>query len=298
MIKKIVKKIINNKYVRPIINRLFTEKNNLCPLIDLYPKLYLKESLENKRFYNIGGGAFLHPYWTVIDYTSYWYNVAEKGHSFISYNLFSLDKLPIPDNSAEVVYSSHTIEHISNEATQNMFNEAYRILKKNGYLRITTPNIDLGYRAGMENDKAYFYWSDNFSRLEYMKRIKIKIPMDKVSTKQLFLFQFTSVLCEMQAEQSIKKVSDEEIDRIFSTLDYEDALDYFTSKCTVEMQNKYPGNHMNWYNEKKLFKMLKKAGFEKVYRSGYGQSFCPVLRNTFIFDNTHPKISIYVEARK
>ena len=41
-----------------------------------------------------------------------------------------LEPLPIADSSAEVVYTlAHTVEHINNEAAQNMFNEAYRILK-------------------------------------------------------------------------------------------------------------------------------------------------------------------------
>jgi len=44
--------------------------------------------------------------------------------------------------------------------------------------------------------------------------------------------------------------------------------------------------------------MLRKAGFSKIFLSGYGQSFSPVLRNTDLFDNTHPEISLYVEAIK
>lgn len=44
--------------------------------------------------------------------------------------------------------------------------------------------------------------------------------------------------------------------------------------------------------------MLEIAGFNKIYLSGYGQSFCPILRDVAVFDNTHPKISLYVEAIK
>ena len=45
-------------------------------------------------------------------------------------------------------------------------------------------------------------------------------------------------------------------------------------------------------------KTVEKAGFTKIYLSGYGQSFSPVLRNTFFFDNTAPELSLYVEAFK
>lgn len=81
-------------------------------------------------------------------------------------------------------------------------------------------------------------------------------------------------------------------------MDYEEALNYCCSKCSIEIQKKYPGNHINWWNKKKIFFILEKAGFKKICLSGYGQSFCPILRDISFFDNTHPKISLYVEAIK
>jgi hypothetical protein len=35
-----------------------------------------------------------------------------------------------------------------------------------------------------------------------------------------------------------------------------------------------------------------------MYRSGYNQSVSPLLRNSTLFDSTHPQMSIYVEAIK
>ena len=116
---------------------------NKKPDLDLYYAIFPKDSIINKRFYNIGAGAFRHPFWTNIDLKSEWYSSVQKNSNFINFDLFSLKKLPIPDNTTEIVYSSHTIEHINDEAAQNMFNEAYRILKEGGIFRITTPNIDL-----------------------------------------------------------------------------------------------------------------------------------------------------------
>jgi len=81
-------------------------------------------------------------------------------------------------------------------------------------------------------------------------------------------------------------------------MEYEEALNHCISKCSLEVQKKYPGNHINWWNKDKLFRMLRMAGFENIYLSGYGQSLSPVLRNTWIFDNTHPKLSLYIEAVK
>ena len=56
--------------------------------------------------------------------------------------------------------------------------------------------------------------------------------------------------------------------------------------------------HKTWFNAEKLLEMLKLAGFEEVYKSAYMQSRSPILRNPNFFDNTHPDISVYVEAVK
>ena len=44
------------------------------------------------------------------------------------------------DNSVSYIYSSHMIEHMELESVQNIFNEAYRILKPGGVIRTCCPN--------------------------------------------------------------------------------------------------------------------------------------------------------------
>jgi len=267
--------------------------------LQLYHELFPKDSITNKRFYNIGAGTFNHPYWTNVDVYSEWYSDMLKNQKFLNYNLFSLEKLPIPDNSAEIVYSSHTIEHINDEAAQNLFNEAYRVLKIGGIFRFSTPNINLEYRAYKENDRHYFYWIDKYSNPIQYNRIKIKIPMSQASTAQIFLHHFAAYVSELFIDDSIPKISDKELEEIFQKNNFKDALNYIIDKCSLEKLPKlHYGNHMNWWNEKKAFDMLSKGGFKKIYRSGYGQSFSPILRNTSLFDNTHLKISLYMEAIK
>ena len=122
--------------------------------------------------------------------------------------------------------------------------------------------------------------------------------MNKASIQQIFLYHFASGVSELHIDKTVPKISDGKLDELFSTLSFEDALNFCTSNCSLGVQKKYPGNHINWWNEKKAVKMLRKAGFKTIYRSGWGQSGFPVLRNTSLFDNTHPKISLYIEARK
>ncbi len=53
----------------------------------------------------------------------------------------SRDKIPLPDNSVDVVTALEVIEHLVNP--DNMLKEVYRILRPHGYFVLTTPN--LGY---------------------------------------------------------------------------------------------------------------------------------------------------------
>ena len=253
--------------------------------IDLYSKLYEKSDIEKKRFYNIGAGLFRHPCWTNIDCFSDHY---KKNVIDINYNLLEKESLPLTDESANIVYSSHTIEHIPNDAAQHMFDESYRILKKNGFLRITAPDIDLHYYSLINND--LHYWK------RHLKNMKKKD--DKISLKQLFLHSFASQTSIYHPAEKIYKINNAELNEIFTKYSYKTALDYCVSKCSIELQQKYPSDHINWWNKEKLLLFFQHAGFEKIFISGYGQSICPVLRNILYFDCTYPTMSLYVEAIK
>ncbi|MBL0342401.1 MAG: hypothetical protein IPP71_16735 [Bacteroidetes bacterium] len=122
--------------------------------------------------------------------------------------------------------------------------------------------------------------------------------MREASLAQLFLSDFASAATTISLVGNEKRIDDAELERLFRELPYEEALNYCTSLCSIEIQKKYPYFHMNWFNEKKLTQMLKQAGFKTVRRSAYLQSEVPVLRNQKYFDSTLPQISIYMEAVK
>jgi hypothetical protein len=49
--------------------------------------------------------------------------------------------IPVPDDSVEVLYGSHVLEHLDREEVKSFFNEARRILMKNGIIRIAVPDL-------------------------------------------------------------------------------------------------------------------------------------------------------------
>lgn len=284
------------RLIKEIIKRFGYDINKLdVDDIQLYLDLYDSESVKNRKFYNIGGGANFHPAWTTVDFISEWYSSHTPD---INFDLLSLKEFPIDKNSAEIVYSSHTIEHITDEAAQNMFNESFRILKPGGTIRITAPDVDLDYRAYRDNDRHYFYWKDNYSLPGEIKRAHLYRPMNSLSTGEIFLSHFAASVSPLYLARSNNLISDKQLKSIFSGMEYEDALNYCTSKCPVEIHKSNSGHHINWWNKDKMFKMLRGAGFKKIFRSGYGQSFLPPLRNLTYFDNTYYKVSVYVEAIK
>ena len=119
-----------------------------------------------------------------------------------------------------------------------------------------------------------------------------------MSLEEIFLGEIASSVTESCTEGSVERMTTEEIRKTFQEKKLEDALDYCTNKCQIEAHRKNPGFHMNWFTEEKLAKMLKETGFKTVYKSQYLQSYCPVLRNKYYFDQTVPEVSLYMEAKK
>ncbi|MFW9844493.1 MAG: methyltransferase domain-containing protein [Candidatus Thorarchaeota archaeon] len=256
---------------------------------------YPQESLLAKKFYNIGSGLFYHPYWTNIDYGTEHYSPSQK-HPFINYDLTKLEPLPIEDSSGEIVYSSHTIEHVNDDAVRNMLAESYRILKPGGCIRLTAPNLELDYRAFLNRDIHFWYWRDNYSRSGKWEHI-YKRSLGEASVEQLFLLHFAGQLSTFSLDNSPeKKFSDEEISEVFAKYSMEEGMAYFAKQCKFNPD--FPGNHMNFWTHNKVISFLQEAGFSNIYISGFGQSQFAPLRDTSLFDNTHPKVSLYVEAIK
>jgi predicted SAM-dependent methyltransferase len=262
----------------------------------VYSRLYSRDAIENRRFYNIGAGSFRHPAWTNVDHPSSWYEDAQATNLDLKWDALANEPLPIESGTAEVLYTSHTIEHITDAAANNLFREARRVLKPGGIFRLTMPDIDLGHAAWRRNDRDYFNWIDRYSSPGDYQRISLRQPMNQASTSQVFLWHFASAASTLHVDGGPQRIDDAELQRLFDTLPYEQALSACTAKCPVEVQQRHPGNHINWWNADKLGRLLREAGFTDVYRSGYAQSRCPILRNTRFFDSTRPNVSLYMEA--
>ena len=130
--------MINKQKIKLMIKELAYKHNYDIKTVDqfeirndlrTYDKLYGEKAVKERRFYNIGAGCFRHDAWTNIDKESEWYETATRNNpNMITLDLFDSKPFPIKSETAKVIYSSHLIEHITNEATQKMLSESYRIL--------------------------------------------------------------------------------------------------------------------------------------------------------------------------
>lgn len=82
---------------------------------------------------NFGCGKRFASGWTNIDFHSDTPQIQRVNF---------LAGFPFPDDSFDVVYSSHVLEHFSVPQMEFLLNEAHRILKPNGILRIVVPNLE------------------------------------------------------------------------------------------------------------------------------------------------------------
>jgi len=66
------------------------------------------------------------------------------------------DPLPFRDNSVDVFYSHHVIEHISDRNLSKHFLEMHRCLKPGGMIRVGGPNGDMAIRKYLHGDASWF----------------------------------------------------------------------------------------------------------------------------------------------
>lgn len=258
----------------------------------VYEKLFDADTLASKPFYNIGAANFQHPYWTSVDYDSDWYG---RNRDIVHYDLMALEPLPIEDRAAHIIYTSHTIEHVTNEAVANLFREAYRTLAPGGVLRVTTgPDAETDYRAMVAGDDDWFYWDRWYDKPETYNAM-LRAPATSVPIEERWLHHVASSLAPNQIEDH-PKVTAAEVRRLFQEKGFEGALDHLTGM--VKFNPNMPGNHISWWTHKKIEQFMRDAGFTNVYRSGYRQSASPLMRQSPLFDFTHPQMSIYMEATR
>jgi len=113
------------------------------------------------KYLNLGCGMHysLASEWTNIDFVS-------TGAGVLAYNL--LNGLPYEDDSFDLVYHSHVLEHFSKNDGEKFIKECMRVLKPGGVLRIAIPDLEQIVRNYMTFlDEGIRNPNDKLNRLNY-----------------------------------------------------------------------------------------------------------------------------------
>ncbi len=94
------------------------------------------------KFLNLGCGQKYHKDWLNIDFVSNSEYV--KGHNL-------LKGIPLNDESVDVVYHSHVLEHFSKEDGYHFIRECFRVLTKDGVIRIAVPDLEVIVKEYLRN---------------------------------------------------------------------------------------------------------------------------------------------------
>jgi predicted SAM-dependent methyltransferase len=93
------------------------------------------------RFLNLGCGDRFHPDWENVDFVATSPNV--RVHDLTK-------PLPYPDETFEIVYHSHVLEHFPRTQARALVSECFRVLKRGGTIRIAVPDLECAARLYLE----------------------------------------------------------------------------------------------------------------------------------------------------
>lgn len=105
--------------------------------------------------------------------------------------------LPFPNNSVDLIFSSHLIEHIYQRKADLFFKEALRILKDGGLLIIATPTInkmfDILYRSSKEDINKIYQEHENSLLGRKPTPARLINAMTHINYGHKFLFDYETL---------------------------------------------------------------------------------------------------------
>lgn len=256
-----------------------------------YLALLGEEHASQRPFLNIGAGDWKHPSWRNHDFVQPPYDQYTPPDYNI--DLSVLDPWPIEPGFLCGAFTSHTIEHLTDPMVMHIFREMARAIRPGGVFRITTPDFHTAHAAWRINDMRYYNERSTGRMKGSLLAIASNIGFSKgKDVPQLYFERIASCygglktwrgkpLAESLLAESAGRTPEDVADDILAGADF---------------TKKRPNQHINYWTEDRLRRMLSEAGFRLILRSSYGQCILPLMRNKAHFDRTRPNESIWMDA--
>jgi predicted SAM-dependent methyltransferase len=235
----------------------------------------------NDKFINFGSGAFFHKRWKNYDYlgNSSYYKAIQgiPGKDFNPIDLCDENlKVPEADNSVDLIYCSHTLEHLDEKSSHRFLKECCRILKKKGVLRVALPNTKNDFyllHCLMRQNEVYEDIKKN-----YIENACFHILAD---TKTMKIKDLLKVLDKASFKSN----------EFYNLL----VKEYPTM---ISFDGNNPERHINYWDFDNLIEVISEFGFKLTIPSYQGNSVARPFCNLHVFDNTEPQISFYADIIK
>jgi hypothetical protein len=216
---------------------------------------------------NIGGG----PNFRAIGWLNF-----EEQKSDININPFKLtasSKFPLADNSIKLIYSSHCLEHLDNDAVNNLFKEAHRVMKVNTKIIIKIPDFELILECWKKKDSGFFndkVWAFDLI-VPTWKNKKIK---DSIDYRAAMLFcgfwndnfgdLFSGKYSLNESAYHGPALVSEGLIRELLLNRSPNEISSELSKAVIKSEKEYHFNHVNSWNRKELKNLLSSHKFEVI----------------------------------
>ena len=116
---------------------------------------------DNYKRYNLGCGLKIYEnfmnvgYWSQLNSEVLYKNLNGTDNT-VMFNHDLRNGVPALDESLELVYHSHMLEHLSYADGISFLKECFRVLKPGGKMRVLVPDIQLWINAYFQNNKFFF----------------------------------------------------------------------------------------------------------------------------------------------
>ena len=276
-LSRFINKYLYNLGIGSSVNRY---DNSFTIYSSIADKNLYKNFNKFSKFLNFGSGAFFHNRWKNYDYPGlsddYKNAQGTEGKDFHSINLCDSNlTIPETNESVDLIYCSHTLEHIDINSSIRFLKECFRILKKNAVMRVALPNT--------KNDF-------------FLLRCILSQPLILKETKLKYLREVAShILTDTQ------KINIEEIKNLINKT--QDGSEFFSDLVTKysdfgEFKKSNPERHINYWDSQNLMTKSSEIGFSYCIPCYQGNSVALPFANLHVFDNTEPQISIYADIIK
>ena len=198
----------------------------------------------------------------------YWYMnqiaflCVDYKESDLNINLEEVNFLPF--KNVKQIFTSHMLEHVSNEMGINFLNQCYSILNKNGIIRIEVPDVEI-----LINDYKGERKFINSVQIQNKKSLVDKYNFDNIySEPHMALSSYLSLYIDPRGFHVPVRTQKLEFEDKINNLSTSDFCDWLISLQTN--RQKATHGHINWFNYDKIKTMLKDIGFSKVERVSSG----------------------------